>query len=86
MQVSDADPQARSVIVSFEAPGHPLLARWPLDAEPLDSWRRPDTHHHAHQYTWTDARWNWALRCDIELNDDDLALIADSMIDVAESA
>lgn len=86
MHICDADPQAKSLIVSFAAPGRPELARWPIDAEPLESWRRSDRPSHAHEYTWTDVRWHWALRCDIALNDGDLTMIADSMIHVTESA
>lgn len=86
MHITDADPKARSLVVSFEAPGRPCLARWPLGTPPLESWRRPGEDPYAHEYNWTDVRWNWSLRCDIELADRDLALIADSMMDVTEPA
>ena len=78
--ISDADPEAGSVVVTFEAPGRPQLARWPIDTQPLESWRLHEGHRYAHEYSWTDVRWHWALRCDIELGDDDLERIADSMI------
>lgn len=86
LQVSDADPKAKSVVVSFSAPGRPQLARWPVDADPLESWQRPGEPRYAHEYHWTDVRWHWVLRCDIELNDNDLAMIADSMIDISGTA
>ena len=73
----DGDPDTGAYRVMLEVPGFPELCRWPAGTAMPAQWKRRQEQRHMHR--WSDENWEWALKVEQPLEDEDLAQVIESI-------